>query len=173
MMRPISMADAAALLELNNAHAIELSWLEPERLALLLTQAVYARAIGSIDAFLLALDETATYDSPNFHWFHARYPRFIYIDRVAVALAARRHGHARLLYDDLFRHARAAGHDRVACEVNAEPPNPGSAAFHAAAGFAEVGRAPIHGGAKTVRYLMRDLSADCGSRAPIASAIRS
>jgi predicted GNAT superfamily acetyltransferase len=31
-------------------------------------------------------------------------------------------------------------------------------AFHAALGFAEVGEAVIHGGCKTVRYLMRPLA---------------
>jgi predicted GNAT superfamily acetyltransferase len=45
----------------------------------------------------------------------------------------------------------------VVCEVNSEPPNPASDAFHAAMGFTEVGRATIHQGRKTVRYLTREL----------------
>jgi predicted GNAT superfamily acetyltransferase len=40
------------------------------------------------------------------------------------------------------------------CEVNAEPPNPASDAFHAAMGFAEVGSATL-GGGKQVRYFER------------------
>ena len=32
--------------------------------------------------------------------------------------SARGRGYARRLYDDLFRHAAVAGHDRVVCEVN-------------------------------------------------------
>ena len=47
--------------------------------------------------------------------------------------------------------------DTVVCEVNREPPNPASDAFHAALGFSEVGLAAIHGGSKTVRYLARAL----------------
>jgi hypothetical protein len=43
----------------------------------------------------------------------------------------------------------------VVCEVNADPPNPASDAFHTALGFAEVGSASIHAGSKTVRYLAR------------------
>jgi uncharacterized protein len=40
----------------------------------------------------------------------------------------------------------------VVCEVNIDPPNPASEAFHLALGFKEVGQATIHGGTKTVRY---------------------
>jgi len=146
------------MLALNNAHARELSWLEPERLEHLVSEAFLARRIGELDAFLLALDQDADYDSPNFLWFRARYPRFVYVDRIVVASSARGRGHARRLYDDLFEHARRAGQPRVVCEVNAIPPNPESDAFHAALGFVEVGTASIHGGSKTVRYLERRLS---------------
>lgn len=123
---------AATLLALNNAHAQELSWLEPERLQHLVEQSFLARRIGNLDAFLLALDQGADYDSPNFLWFRARYPRFIYVDRIVVAASARGRGRARRLYDDLFEHAVRIGHDRVVCEVNQNPPNPASDAFHAA-----------------------------------------
>ena len=141
------------LLALNNEHARELSWLEPARLQHLVAQAFVARRIGNLDAFLLAFDQGAEYDSPNFLWFRARYPRFVYVDRIVVASSARGRGHARRLYDDLFKQAIAAGHDRVVCEVNRQPPNPASDAFHAALGFVEIGTATIHGGDRTVRYL--------------------
>ena len=141
------------LLVLNNEHARELSWLEPARLQHLVGQAFLARRIGTVDAFLLAFDQGAEYDSPNFLWFRARHPRFVYVDRIVVASSARGRGHARRLYDDLFKQAIAAGHDRVVCEVNRQPPNPASDAFHAALGFVEVGTATIHGGDRTVRYL--------------------
>jgi len=147
----------AALLALNNDHAQELSWLEPARLQHLVEQSFLARRIGNLDAFLLAFDQSAQYDSPNFLWFRSRYPRFVYVDRIVVTSAARGRGHARTLYDDLFRHAVAAGHERVVCEVNTQPPNPASDAFHAALGFVEVGTASVYDGSRTVRYLMREL----------------
>jgi uncharacterized protein len=149
---------SAALLALNNAHAQELSWLEPERLQHLVCESFYARRIGDLDAFLIAFDQDARYDSPNFLWFRQRYPRFVYVDRIVTAASARGRGYAQQLYFDLFEQAARAGHERVACEINLSPPNPGSDAFHAALGFAEVGSAAIHGGAKTVRYLARALS---------------
>ena len=163
-IQPVALDDAfkigplgKALLALNNAHAAQLSWLEPERLDHLVGQAFLARRIG-LDAFLLALDQDADYDSPNFLWFRARHPRFVYVDRIVVASSARGRGCARKLYVDLFEHAVHAGHDRVVCEVNSGPPNPGSDAFHAALGFVEVGTASVYGGSRTVRYLSRTLS---------------
>ncbi len=53
--------------------------------------------------------------------------------------------------------ASAAGHDRIVCEVNAEPPNPASDALHAALGFVAVGVASLAVG-KTVRYYARALT---------------
>jgi uncharacterized protein len=147
----------AAVLALNNAHARELSWLAPQRLQFLVASAFLARRIGEVDAFLLAFDQDAPYDSPNFLWFRARYPRFVYVDRVVVARVARGRGLARALYSDLFDAAAGAGHGRVVCEVNSRPPNPESDAFHAALGFVEVGRASVHNDSKDVRYLSRVL----------------
>ena len=148
-----------ALLALNNAHATELSWLEPDRLQAMLAGAFMARGIGDAEALLIAFDQDAAYDGANFLWFRAQYPRFVYVDRIVTAPEARGRGHARRLYDALFEAARAAGHDRIVCEVNVQPPNAASMAFHESLGFAEVGRAAIDGGRKTVAYLACPLSA--------------
>jgi uncharacterized protein len=162
--RPISVSDvtlasplADTLLALNNEHARELSLLTPERLTQLVRQAFFARRIGQTDAFLLAFDQSADYDSPNFLWFRERYPRFVYVDRIVVAESARGRGLASLLYRDVLAEAAQAGHVRVVCEVNSQPPNPASDAFHDAFGFSEVGSASIHDGRKTVRYLLRHI----------------
>ena len=158
MIHPITGVIEPSVLALNNEHAEELSWLEPERLSELVSQAFYARRIGELEAFLLAFDQDADYDSPNFLWFKARYPRFVYVDRIAVAASARGRGHARRLYEDLFATAAQRGHEIVVCEVNSDPPNAASDAFHAALGFSEVGEAAIHGGKKSVRYFVRPLA---------------
>ncbi len=147
----------ADLLALNTAHEVELSPLTAERLRHLVAQAFVATRIGQAEALLIAFDQAADYDSPNFLWFRARFDRFVYVDRIAVATHARGRGHARRLYADLFAQAARAGHSRIVCEVNSDPPNPESDAFHASLGFTEIGSAAIHGGSKTVRYLVRDL----------------
>lgn len=157
-IEPVPASLRPMVLALNNAHAAELSWLEPERLAELLGEAFHARRIGALEAFIMTFDQQARYDSPNFLWFRERYPRFVYVDRVVVAAEARGRGHARRLYEDLFAHARSLGHAVVTCEVNADPPNPASDAFHAALGFREIGAAAIHGGQKTVRYYVKTLA---------------
>ena len=71
--------------------------------------------------------------------------------QIVVASSARSRGHARWLHDDLFEHARGAGHQRVVCEVNMIPPNPESDAFHAALDLSR--SAPPAWPCKTVRYL--------------------
>jgi hypothetical protein len=155
----IAAADEPAVLDLNNAHAPEVGAIGAERLSELLTQAFYARRIGALDAFLIAFDEAADYDSLNFLWFRERYARFAYVDRIVVSPQARGQGVARLLYRDLYEFARAGGHDMIACEVNFDPPNPASDTFHESEDFLEVGRMLNPQSAKTVRYLVRKLTA--------------
>jgi predicted GNAT superfamily acetyltransferase len=159
-MSPIripSPADEAALLALNNAHAAELSELDARELSRLLSIAMAARVIGDAEAFLLTFDQDADYHSPNFLWFRQRYERFAYVDRIVVSPSVRRGGHARRLYEEFFAIARAAGHERVCCEVNSDPPNPISDAFHARLGFTICGDAHLPDRGKSVRYLIRAL----------------
>lgn len=154
---PLTPDRMGRLLALNNAHAAELSLLDADRLGALLGQAFWTARVGDVNAFMLTLDQGAQYDSPNHRWFRDRFPHFVYVDRVVVAPAARGRGLARALYAGVTQAAAAAGHTMVAAEVNQDPPNPASDALHAALGFREAGSAIIHGGAKTVRYLVRDL----------------
>ena len=154
MIEPLAPHEAWAL-ALNNAHAVELSELDAPRFAGLIGDAFLACRIEDL-AFLLAFDQDAPYDSPNFLWFRERYRRFVYVDRIVVATQARGLGHARHLYGELFDRARACGHDQIVCEVNVWPPNPASDAFHAQLGFSEVGRGPLRDG-KVVLYLRRVL----------------
>ncbi len=150
--------DESAMLALNNEHREETSELDSARLHALIVQGFHIglRNRGR-DAFLIAFDQDAISASPNFQWFKSRFPRFVYIDRVIVAPGKRGRGLARALYGELFAAAAQAEHRLVGCEVNVEPPNPVSDAFHEALGFAEVGRAALYGGDKVVRYLIRQV----------------
>jgi predicted GNAT superfamily acetyltransferase len=149
----LTLLDATAVLLLNNANAKETSTLDHASLKALLDMAFYARGIDhGAAAFLIALEHRAAYINPNFNWFKASRESFVYIDRIIVSISARGQGLARRLYEDLFAVAKRGAHDRVVCEVNIEPPNPISEAFHVAMGFEAVGQATIHNGMKTVRY---------------------
>lgn len=157
LIHPIGAAHEPQVLALNNAHALETSLLDAPRLSAMIAEAFLATRIGDVDAFLIVFDQGADYDSPNFEWFCEKYPDFVYVDRIVTGPEARGKGYARALYQDLFEKAALRGHKRVVCEVNFDPPNPGSDAFHAALGFAEVGRHLLPGSGKTVRYLSKNI----------------
>lgn len=147
--RPITPADHGALLALNNKFAKELSWQEPDQFESLLSSAWYTRTIGDCDALLVVFDQDAEYDNANFRWLKNKFDKFIYVDRIVSAISGK--GYAGALYTDLFGHAREQGHERIVCEINVDPPNPGSVAFHSKLGFAEVGRQTLSNG-KEVAY---------------------
>ncbi|HUM07960.1 MAG TPA: GNAT family N-acetyltransferase [Acidocella sp.] len=155
MLTPLSPVSPnfEALRALNNDHALELSFADAPRFSHLVANAFFAAHIGT-EAFIIAFDQDVDYDSPNFIWFRQRFSRFVYVDRVVTATAARGRGHAAALYKALFAAAKAAGHEHVTCEINADPPNPGSEAFHAKFGFQDIGSALLPNG-KTVRYYER------------------
>ncbi len=168
-LRTATPGQMAAVLALNASVEEATAPLSATRLAALVAAATFARALpcaeggaeGGIAAFLIGFAPADAYDSPNFLWFRARMDRFAYIDRIAVAASARRRGLARDLYAAFAAHAAAQGLGPLACEVNLDPPNPVSDAFHAALGFAELGRARAYNG-RVVRYLVQRT----GSKAP-------
>ncbi|HEY5085192.1 MAG TPA: GNAT family N-acetyltransferase [Rhizomicrobium sp.] len=143
-----------ALLALNNGFAAELSLLDSGKARHLVRHAFMARAIGD-EALLIAFDQNAPYDNHNFRWFKERYDRFVYIDRLVVAPRRQGGGWAKLLYVSLFARALERGHANVTCEINVDPPNLGSEAFHAGLGFEAVGQAILPEARKTVRYFCR------------------
>ncbi len=156
--RDIVETDLDWVLALNHRHEVELSPLSHDGLAGLVEEAAYCRVVDDRAAYLIAFDQDAGYDSPNFLWFKDRLDRFVYVDRIAVDGSHRGRGLARLLYEDLFRFASKSDHDVIVCEVNSEPPNPASDAFHQALAFTEMGRAHLEDRGKTVRYLRRALT---------------
>jgi predicted GNAT superfamily acetyltransferase len=151
-LRRCSMDEVDEILALNALHEKETSPLTRPQLVIMLAGAFQAATAGQgRDGYMIAFDQDADYDSENFRWFKARYARFVYVDRIVVAERARGKGLARGFYQHLFDRALSAGHDRVVCEINVEPPNPGSMLFHETMGFCEVGRATISNG-KQVSY---------------------
>jgi predicted GNAT superfamily acetyltransferase len=136
---------------LNAAHEVETGPLDAARLDRMLARASLAPATPDGCAFMIAFDADAGHDSVNFHWFADRLPAFVYVDRIVVAPELRGSGIAQRLYGEAFARAFERGCP-VVCEVNAIPPNPRSAEFHARLGFAEIGRGRLSGG-KVVSYL--------------------
>jgi len=162
-LRAATAADHPAVLALNLEAEALMSPMDAARLAMLDGQSAYHRVAcdgDAVVAFLIALDQSADYDSPNYQWYRQRYPRFLYIDRIAVAASHRARKLGGLLYDDLFAFARQRGFDTVAAEFYIEPFNEASSRFHARHGFVEVGTQWVAQGSKRVSLQIAALPQD-------------
>lgn len=111
---------------------------------------------GRVCGYLLAFAHGFASIGDEYAWFSARHPAFLYVDQVAVARSAWRAGVGAALYSDLAEAASTRGVGVLTCEVNLEPPNPRSLAFHDAQGFREVGRLRVRDG-RFVSLLERSL----------------
>lgn len=151
-LRPPTFDDLPGLLALNNAHAVELSEQSEAEFAELVSVAWRVRSVDDAAGMCIAFDQDTKRDTQNLSWFRERFDKFTYVDRVVVDPDARGKGLARLFYADVIAAARAEGHTLLCAEINLDPPNPASDAFHAAQGFEAIGQAELDGKGKTVRY---------------------
>lgn len=152
-LRDARSADFAAVVALNASEVSHTSAMDEARLRQLHGYACYHKVIeieGVVGAFLLAMREGCGYVNANFEWFAARYPSFLYVDRIVVGASHQGLRLGTLLYRDLFEFARTLGIPLVACEYNLVPPNEPSRIFHDKFGFKEVGSQWLEGGAKQV-----------------------
>ncbi len=160
-VRAMSPHHHAGVIELNDAEVPQVGELGVDGLAPLLSHAALALVAtvegGKLGGFLVAIAPGEVYGSENYRWFERRGTDHLYVDRIAVADPARRRGIGDALYDVVEEVARRQGRAEVTCEVNLDPPNPGSLAFHERRGFVEVGRQDTDGGTKTVALLAKAL----------------
>ena len=96
---------------------------------------VIAEADGVPVGFMILIRPGSAYPSDNYGWFEEQFPHQLYVDRIAVGRSARGLGVGRVLYDEALRMAADLGEERVTAEVNEDPPNPESMAFHFKLGF--------------------------------------
>jgi predicted GNAT superfamily acetyltransferase len=116
-------------------------------------RALLAEDHGDVAAFALAIAPGSPYDSRNYAWFGERFESFLYLDRIAVAAEHRRRGIGARIYDEMESAAR--GFARMVCDVNLEPRNVASLAFHSARGYQEIGRLAHPG--KLVALMCKEL----------------
>jgi predicted GNAT superfamily acetyltransferase len=161
-LRELTELDLENVVEINNAGypAVPLATLEEIRSLYELSS--YRMAAlndqGEVVGFALALDPGADYDSENYVFFESRFENHLYIDRIVFADSARGLGLGTALYENLFDFAKAQGRTAVTCEVNLEPPNPGSLRFHRRFGFENVDTQATKGGAVVVQLLQAPLA---------------
>ena len=157
IIRDVAAEDLDEILGLNEEVVPAVNSIPIEKMHWFADHATYFRvatADGRLAAFLIGLRPGIDYESPNYRWFCAHYDDFGYIDRIAVASHARRHGLATKMYDD-FRRSLPEGVDMMTCEVNLNPPNESSMRFHERYGFAQIGSQEIEGGQKEVALMAK------------------
>jgi hypothetical protein len=144
VIRSMKPDDLERILVINEANTPEVGSVDAERMAFIVAEspiALVADAGGDVVGFCLVLGDESAYDSVNYRWFTSRFENFMYLDRVAVDVASRGRGIGKALYAEVDRRmAVIDGADHLALEVNVDPPNEVSLAFHAGLGFTEVGR---------------------------------
>jgi predicted GNAT superfamily acetyltransferase len=160
LLRPYRDADLEILVDVNDGAYPAVPITPAAELAELVVMSsvkVVVEVDGIPAGFVLGMPPGLPYTSENYVFFSARADElgraFVYVDRIVLAPALRGRGLGPQLYDAVFAEARRVGALEVLCEVNVEPPNPGSLAFHTRLGFVEVGRQQTHGGENVVALL--------------------
>ncbi|MEL7302319.1 MAG: GNAT family N-acetyltransferase [Pseudomonadota bacterium] len=159
-IRTLAEADLDQALAINEAAVPAVNSRDRETLASYLRQSVAAPAGydgETLAGFLICVGENADYESVNYDWISGTFDTFAYVDRIAIAEAYRNRGLGQRLYDAAIAEIDRR-HVRLVCEVNREPPNPGSERFHKRLGFDEVGERWSDDRAKGVVYLARPLT---------------
>ena len=145
VVRNIEIADLPRVLEINNANTPGVSELTFTELETDLENSLHALAIdneqGEVCAFCITFAPNAPDAGDNHRWFAERYESFVYLDRIAIDSNHQNRGLGAVLYQSVELHMLdSAQHSLLCCEVNLEPPNPGSLRFHQRIGFMELGR---------------------------------
>ncbi|MDQ3228255.1 MAG: GNAT family N-acetyltransferase [Pseudomonadota bacterium] len=176
VVRDVREHELDSVLALNNAAGPAILPLDAARLRQFYDTAEYFRVAerdGNLAGFLVGFGSTAMHDSANFRWFAARYPQFLYIDRIVVASRRRGGGVGRAFYADVQSYAELR-YPHLACEVFLEVGNDPALLFHGSFGFLEVGQNMQDNGVRAA-MLMKELcsyawvQATYGEQLPAAS----
>ncbi len=137
-IRPLRPDDLGRVLEINQANTPEVGSIDSERLAFIYDEAAIrlGTAIGvQLVGFTLVLAPGSKYDSVNYRWFQSNQSDCWYLDRVAITAEYRRRGLGARLYRRVFEELEETPARSLGLEVNVDPPNPASMAFHERLGF--------------------------------------
>lgn len=159
--RPLTVADATVLQPINNQAYPAVPMVSVEQLASLIERGSWglvAESAGSVAGFVLCFSPGAQYDSENYRYFESHFDDHLYIDRIVVAEGFRGQGVGSALYEKVFEEAGRRGTSEVTCEVNVEPPNPGSIAFHQKMGFRNLDTQATKGGSVVVQLMAASVS---------------
>ena len=155
MLRDATPTDLDLMREINQANVPAVGSATLEHLGHLVAESSIALiSTGGVDdgdhdvaGFCIVMGPGADYDSVNYVWFMEHHPTAMYLDRVAFGDRFQGRGLGGEMYaavDERMRrdHPDATG---LTLEVNVDPPNEPSLAFHRKLGFVEIGRQLSHG----------------------------
>jgi len=161
MIRELCSRDIESVLKLNNESIPAVNELLISELEDILSMSQKSWVVDvekNIVAALITLGPGVQYQSNNYTWLETQFDNYCYVDRIMVDIHAKRNGFGKQLYAALETYAKEIGVEVLLCEVNIEPPNPQSLAFHT-----DLGWDPFHdrehAQGKKVRYFKKRISA--------------
>ena len=157
MFRTLVADDLDAVWEINQENVPAVGEESIESLGEIVASSEIALGVLEDDrivGFCLVLPPGASYDSPNYRYFAARYQDFAYLDRVAFRASHQGRGLGSTLYRELVCRL-----DRplLTLEVIVVTPNEGSMRFHLRSGFVELEQRETRPG-KLVSLMIKQLS---------------
>lgn len=147
------------LVSLNNEEVPSVNHLEESEFAELAKNAAFSEVLlieEGIAGLVLGFEKDNQYEGFNFQWFCSRFDDFLYIDRIIASKDFRGQGVGKRLYDLAINYCKNNGLSKICCEVNNDPPNPGSHAFHKKMGFEPIEEV-LHPEGKTVQMYVLSL----------------
>jgi uncharacterized protein len=159
-LRPAQTDDFERILAINEEGWPGVSPLTPPELAAVSNDSPFfgvAELDRDVVGYVIAYTDANIYDGEEFNWLKRSFAHFLYIDQIAIARPARHAGVGARIYGLLEQYARQQALTSMACEVNLDPPNPVSLAFHTRQRFVEVGTLTTSDG-RVVSLLRKDLA---------------
>ncbi len=158
MIREITPQDIELVLEMNNDAVPAVNALNIDELfdIIGMSKSWVVEVEDAIEGVLIVIGPGEPYESANYSWLDNQFTNFCYVDRIIIDSNKKRKGYGRLLYLALEEHAVSVGADMLLCEVNVEPENPQSLAFHASLGWVPF-QDREHGPGKVVRYFQKSV----------------
>lgn len=146
VIRDLRTDDLERVLEINQANVPEVGSIDLDRLRFLVDESAFSLVVDTpgndideVAGFCIVLPQGSSYDSVNYRWFMERYDDALYLDRVAFDASAQGQGLGSALYAEVHGRLTEMGAS-LTLEVNLDPPNEPSLAFHRKHGYVEVGR---------------------------------
>ncbi|MEQ8523552.1 GNAT family N-acetyltransferase [Gracilimonas sp.] len=149
--------DLPEILEMNEASLPHVSSVKLSEMEYYLEKAnpfLVIEEKGELAGFIIVLQKGLDYPSLNYTFFCTNYDDFDYVDRIVISEDFRGRKFGTALYEYLSNNSNQK---LITCEVNLQPPNPNSLAFHKSLGFKKVAEQETENGKKRVALMAMEI----------------